>query len=90
MTEALWPKYAWLLSWVLGVYATRLMPTRVENWATMFVLAGFVVWFDRNTHRTRRGINRRLESLHARQGTLRDAKTVASRGHLSVPTPKTT
>src|SRR5450830_1981306 len=45
MTEPFSPKYLGLLAWVLGIYLTRLAPARLENWATVVAVIGFVAWF---------------------------------------------
>jgi hypothetical protein len=60
MTEPFSPKYLGLLAWVLGIYLTRLAPARLENWATVVAVIGFVAWFGWVSQRTRREVRRQL------------------------------
>jgi hypothetical protein len=75
MTEPFSPKYLALLVWVLGIYLTRLAPARIENWATIAAVIGFLAWFGRVSQRTRRGVRRQLLTLNRGR---REANAAAS------------
>ena len=63
MTEPFSPKYLGLLAWVVGIYLTRLAPARLQNWATVLTVIGFVAWFGWVSQRTRREVRRQLAAL---------------------------
>lgn len=78
MTESLSPKYVGLLAWVLGISGTRLLPARLENWATVVAVIGFVAWFSWVSQRTRRDVKRQLAALAVLKKAHRRAHAAAS------------
>jgi hypothetical protein len=78
MTESLSPKYLGLLAWVLGIYLTRLLPARLENWATVVAVIGFLAWFGWVSQRTRRDVRRQLAAPSALKRGRREANAAAS------------
>ncbi|MCX5761781.1 MAG: hypothetical protein NTW72_09815 [Gemmatimonadetes bacterium] len=74
MTEPLRPKYVGLLVWVLGMYATSLLPARIDHLALLAVVAGFVVWFVWCCQRQPREIKRQLQAMAVRKRAHRHAR----------------